>query len=46
MRKFAIFSKAIFSTHYNIFQPNFETLQLFKGSFREFCDSLDKKISL
>ncbi len=28
--------KAIFSTHYNIFQPNFGILLLLKGSFREF----------
>ncbi len=26
--------KAIFSTHYNIFQPNFGILLLFIGSFR------------
>ena len=28
--------KAIFSTRYNIFQPNFGILLLLKGSFREF----------
>ncbi len=28
--------KAIFSAHYNIFQPNFGILLLLKGSFREF----------
>ena len=34
MRKSANF-KAIFPTHYNIFQPNFGILLLLKGSFRE-----------
>ena len=28
--------KAIFSAHYNIFQPNFGILLLLKGSFQEF----------
>ncbi len=35
MRKFANFVRLIFSTHYNIFQPNFGILLLLKGSFQE-----------
>ncbi len=42
--------KAIFSAHYNIFQPKFGILLLLKGSFQEFVFfvwiCLDKKISL
>ena len=34
--KICKFCTAIFSTHYNIFQPNFGILLLLKGSFREF----------
>ena len=36
--------KAIFSTHYNIFQPNFGILLLLKGSFRE-CSFLGQDVS-
>ena len=36
--------KAIFSTHYNIFQPNFGILLLFKGSFRECSFFLEQKL--
>ena len=38
MRKFC---KAIFSAHYNIFQPNFGISLLLKGSFQEFVFCLD-----
>ncbi len=36
--------KAIFSTHYNIFQPNFGILLLLKGSFRE-CSFFGRDLS-
>ncbi len=36
MRKLCKLGKAIFSTHYNIFQPNFGILLPSKGSFWEF----------
>ncbi len=39
--------KAIFSTHYNIFQPNFGILLIFKGPFLDFLFLLTRsKIGL